>query len=247
MDGMTSKEIRDYILNVENDLDELFDFIENDFKNAIDGIFSGLYRLLIRNYTQNASRVIYLIQILDIIINNLTDEEIKYLNGNIETLNTNIFNNIKKKSRILINEPINKINEIHNKASNKVLNEFKNNRIKVLKYLIFHEKNLSMIEDALKENGNIMNYRNEDGDSIFSIVLKNYIYLNEREKKEINYLYNVILLFIDSKYGDEIFENRAKYTKILTKSKLEYKEHIIKLIEIAELIHNLVLLKLTEA
>ena len=33
MDGMTSKEIRDYILNVENDLEELFDFM-HDFRVA---------------------------------------------------------------------------------------------------------------------------------------------------------------------------------------------------------------------
>ena len=32
-------------------------------------------------------------------------------------------------------------------------------------------------------------YRNKDGDNIFAIILKRYLYLNDKDQEEINYLY----------------------------------------------------------
>ena len=45
METITSKTIKNFILNPTNDLDDLFDFISEDFKSTIDGLFSALYRL----------------------------------------------------------------------------------------------------------------------------------------------------------------------------------------------------------
>ena len=118
MDIITSKEIKNFILDPTNNLDDLYDYLEKDFKNTIEGICSALYKLLLRNYDQNKSRSNYLISIIESTIDELTPEQVKHLNGCIENLNNNIVSNIKKKQRVLINEPVNRINEIHNKAAN---------------------------------------------------------------------------------------------------------------------------------
>ena len=84
MKEITSKDIKNFILDPTNDLDDLFDYLSNDYKSTIDGIFSALYKLLIRNYEQNKSRSDYLIKILDSIIEDGSEEELKYLNSNIQ-------------------------------------------------------------------------------------------------------------------------------------------------------------------
>ena len=228
----TGKEIRNFILDPTNDLDELFDLITENSQNVIDGILSALYKLLLRNYEQNKSRSDYLIYILDNMIDEFSNEELKFLNIKIDELNNNIVNNIKKKQRVLIREPINKLNDIHNKAAEKIISDIKNSKIKLLEYLIFQEKNLYLIEKTLANNPNLLIYRNKDGADIFTVVLEKYLYLSEKDSEEIDYLYNVILLFIESPSGSIILNNVKKYQRIIKNKKIELKEHIIKVIEL---------------
>ena len=232
MEIKQGKDIKNYILDTNNDLDELFDYINEDYKATIDGILMSLYKLLIRNYEQNKSRSDYLIKILDHMIEDLDNEQLKYINIKIAEFNTNIVNNVKKKQRVTISDALNKINLIHNKASEKMLSDIKNSKIKLLEYLIFHERNLYLIEKTLANNSNCLSYRNKDGDNIFSIVLKKYLMLNENNYEEIDYLYNVILLFIESPNGNEILDNSKRYQRLIRISKCNYKEHIIKVIEL---------------
>lgn len=232
MDIITSKDIKNFILDPSNNLDDLYDYLDTDFNSTIEGILAALYKLLLRNYEQNKSRSDYLISILDSIVDDLSEKQVKHLNGCIETLNTNIITNIKKKQRVLINEPVNKINNIHNKAANKLLSESKNKKIRFLQYLIFQERNLYLIDQNINGTENVLYYRDKDGDNIFSIILDKYLYQDENDEEEIEYLYNVILLFIESKYGSEILNDGARYRRIIKKSKLEYKEHVIKVIEL---------------
>lgn len=232
MEINSSKEIKNFILDPTNDLDELFDSAAIDPKNTIDGILSALYKLLLRNYEQNKSRSDYLISVLDNITDDLTNEELKYLTSKIIEFNNNIVANIKKKQRIVIKSAVNEISNIHLKASEKILSDIKNGKIKLLEYLIFHEKNLYLIEKTLSNNPNFLSYRNKEGEDIFSIILSKYIYLDEKNIEEIDYLYNVILIFIESSHGTEILNNFKKYQRIIKKSKIEYKEHIIKVIEL---------------
>lgn len=232
MEIKTSKEIKNFILDPTNDLDELFDYILIDYKDCIDGIIAALYKLLLRNYEQNKSRSDYLIYILDNIIEDLNNEQLKYLNLKIDELNNNIVNNTKKKQRIIIRESLNKISDIHNKAAEKILSDIKNSKIKLLEYLIFQEKNLYLIEKTLSSNPSILSYRNKDGEDIFTVVLNRYLFLKDKDYEEIDYLYNVILRFIESPSGHEILNNAKKYQRIIRRTKIELKEHIIKIIEL---------------
>ncbi len=232
MKTITSKTIKNFILDPTNDLDELFDYIEIDYKSTIDGMFSALYKLLIRNYEQNKSRSDYLISILEGISDDLDVRELNYLNGSIENINNNIRSNLKKKQIIYLNQSLNRLNELHNKNANMLVSEEKNSKLKVLEYLIFADKNLYFIERTINTNNRILMYKNNEGEDILSIVLKRYLYLNDQDEEEIEYLYNVILLFIESKVGHEILANKNKYKRLIKQSKLEYKEHVIRVIEL---------------
>ena len=151
MEIMTSKEVKNFILDPINDLDELFDYILIDYKSCIDGILLALYKLLLRNYEQNKSRSDYLISILDNIIEDLNNEQQKYLNIKIDEINNNIINNFNKKQRIIIRDATNKISDIHKKTSEKILSDIKNSKIKLLEYLIFQEKNFYLIEKNFRK------------------------------------------------------------------------------------------------
>lgn len=229
---ITSKTIKNFILNPTNDLDELFDYIEDDYKSTIDGIFSALYKLLIRNYEQNKSRSDYIINVLENLSEDLVSDQLIYLNGSIENINNNIRNNLKKKQIIPLNRTLNRLNELHNKNANMLVSEEKNSKLKVLEYLIFADKNLYFIERTINANNRILMYKNNEGEDILTILLKRYLYLNDQDVEEIEYLYNVILLFVESKMGHEILSNKNKYKRIIKQSKLEYKEHVIRIIEL---------------
>jgi len=230
---VTSKNIKSFILDPTNDLDELFEFVKEDFYNTVDGLLASLYKLLLRNCDQNKSRIEYLIVILDLIAEEADNSDyLKYLSGKIVDFDNNVVNNIKKKQRVVIADFFNKVNDIHNKVQNRLILDVKNGKLKLLEYLIFQDKNLLLIERALKEHSNILSSCNKDGDNIFSILLTRYIYLAENNQEEIDYLYQVILLFLESGCGRDIIQDKERYKRIIEKSKLKYKKHVIQVIEL---------------
>lgn len=232
MKEITPKTIKKFILDPTNDLDNLYDYLTTDYKTTIDGLFSALYKLLIKNYSQNKSRSDYLISILDSLIVDATTEELSYLASNIRNITNNIYSNLKKKEIIKINEAITSLSDLHNKISNQLISNESNSNLKLIEYLIFNDKNLVMVENIINTNRKLLYYTNQEGDDIFSVILKKYLYLNETNQNDIDYLYRVILLFIESNLGHEILKNKKKYQRIIRQSKQEYKEHLIKVIEI---------------
>ena len=83
-----------------------------------------------------------------------------------------------------------------------------NSKLECLEYLIFQDKDSSQIKRFLKLHPNILNNVNEDGYDVFANILKLYVSLSESSISEINYFYNVIVLFISSKVGKDIIKNK---------------------------------------
>ena len=104
---VNSKEVKKYILNVENDLEGLIDDLEEDYKNTTEGIFNALFTLM-RHYEQNKSRVQYLIHLIESTLSVKTSKELKALAGQIIDLDNKV-NALKLKDRIAIREPLNQI------------------------------------------------------------------------------------------------------------------------------------------
>lgn len=226
---VNSKEIKKYILNVENDLEGLIEFLEEDYKNTTVGIFNALFTLM-RHYEQNKSRVQYLIHLIESTLSIKSSKELKVLSGQIIDLDNKV-NALKLKDKIAIHEPLNQIHEIL-LAVNRNTGVVPNEKIKYLSFQIFQEKNIPLIESFLKENQGILSSRNKEGENIFDILLKQYLYLDEKNIEEIAYYYHIILLFLNSSCRKEIIHNKEKYLDFIKKSKLECREHIIRLIEL---------------
>lgn len=240
---INSKEVKKYILNVENDLEGLIDDLEEDYKNTTEGIFNALFTLM-RHYEQNKSRVQYLIRLIESTLSVKTSKELKALAGQIIDLDNKV-NALKLKDRIAIREPLNQIHEIF-LAVNRNADVVPNEKVKYLSFQIFQEKNIPLIESFLKENQGILSSRNKEGENIFDIILKQYLYLDEKNYEEISYYYHVILTFLASSYRKEIMNNRNSYLDFIKKSKLEYKEHIIRLIELFDPNYGITLDKIEE-
>ena len=241
--SVNSKEIKKYILNVENDLEGLIEFLEEDYKNTTEGIFNALFTLM-RHYEQNKSRVQYLIHLIESTLSIKSSKELKVLSGQIIDLDNKV-NALKLKDKIAIHEPLNQIHEIF-LAVNRNADVVPNEKVKYLSFQIFQEKNIPLIESFLKENQGILSSKNKEGENIFDIILKQYLYLDEKNYEEISYYYHVILIFLASSYRKEIMNNRNSYLDFIKKSKLEYKEHIIRLIELFDPNYGITLDKIEE-
>lgn len=231
MEITNSKTVKNFILDPSNDLEELIDFCDINFKLTIEGIFNALF-ILLKHYNQNKSKIEYLIELIDELVEVKTIEEIKTILGPIKDLENKINDNFTLKQKINIKSSKVKIDNILNNINNKISLGNSNNKSKCIEYLIFQEKNLSMVESFLNTYKNILNTRDVDEINIFELILNKYIYLDEKNEEEINYYYHIIHLFINSQHGKSILKEKIKYINIIKKSKLGYKEHIIKVIEL---------------
>ena len=228
--NLTNKEVRKFILDSTNNLEELIDFLENDYQAAIDGILNALFSLL-KNYSQNKSRVQYIIQLLDQLIEIKPVDELKVMIGPIINLNNKI-SIWDLRQRLNISEPYQQIQDLLNHINDKELASIQSDKIKYLSFLIFQDKNLKMLEKILNSTSNILNIRDENGENIFETTLNKYLLLNENNIEEISYFYQVILMFMNSKHGRTIYGNSKQYFRMIKRTKLEYKEHIIKIMEL---------------
>lgn len=232
---LTSKEIKTFILDSSKNLDRIITFLEKDYETTIKGIISALYPLL-KNYDQNESRVKYLICLLQQLISIAKVTELKILSASLVNLNDLILN-LNLKQRINLSIPIKEIQEMQKKITEKEMQENYNDKIKYLSFLIYQDKefnHLKMIEKLLDSIDNLLEIKNENHENIFEELLNKYLYLDEKNWDEINYFYEIILIFIKSKYGKYLLEDSKQYFRMIKRSKLEYKDHIIKLMSLLD-------------
>lgn len=233
METVDKKSIKKFILSQEFELEKIIDYLELNFDETIEGIINALFCLM-RKYDSNPpekDKADSLIELLENLTSIKTSEELKVYLGPIIDFNNKI-SHLKLKERLLISAPVNRLNNLFNNITNLQLSEINNSKSQYLYYLIFQKRNLYIIEKYLNNSSYILNSRNKEGDDIFAILLKKYLYLEEENQEEISYLYHIILLFLDSKYGKAILKNKEQYLRIIRKSKLEYQEHVIKVLEL---------------
>ena len=60
---LNSREIKKYIMDVSQDLEELIEYLEIDYQSTAEGVFNAIFTLM-RHYEQNKSRVDYLIDLI---------------------------------------------------------------------------------------------------------------------------------------------------------------------------------------
>lgn len=229
---MNNKEIKNFILDSTNNLEDLIDFLEEDYQAAIEGIFNALFSLL-KNYNQNKSRIGYLIHLLKQLIEVKSIDELKMMLGPIIDFNNKI-SMWNLRQRIEVAELYQQIQELLTQINNKEISTINNEKTKYLSFLIYQDKNLKMIENFLDSTSNILNSKDENHENIFENLLNKYLLLDEKNREEISYYYEVILLFIKSRHGRAILKDSKQYFRMIKRTKLVYKEHIIKLLELLD-------------
>lgn len=116
------KEIKEYVLDLENDNYEMIDFfLEHYFDETSNAIFSALYMLL-KKYEKNKNKVIYIVNLLEnvieINIENKNDANLMKIANLIIGLNYKIGSNFSNKDKILINDVSFRINSLLNYINN---------------------------------------------------------------------------------------------------------------------------------
>ena len=220
MKEVSSKEVKCHILNY-NDLNKLEEFFKIDFKETIEGIFNALF-ILSKNYDKNKKTADYLIYLIKEELDTRTTQEKKVLIGPIIDYQNKI-NNLKINEKIKIKNISLEIQNIFNEIQTELTQNNNEEKIKCLEFLIFHDKNISMIENFINENNNILIMKDKNGDNILSMIFKKY--LSSIDKSEKDYLYYIILIFLNSKHGNTILKNKEQYLRTIKNFKEGYIEN----------------------
>lgn len=225
--SISSKEVKKLILEYDN-LGQLDDYIDVDFRNTIIGIFNALF-ILLKNYDKNIKLIDYLLSFLESIVSVRNVNELKLLIGPIIDLQNKV-SSFKLRDRIKIKNVSYRVQNIFNNIQGKISNQGRYDQIRGLEFLIFYDKNLNMIKNFLKSHDSVLDWKNQDGEYIFELIIQKYIQCSD--ENNIRYLYQVILSFLHSKYGDAIIDNKEKYLGIIYSSSMYYKEHVVRLIKL---------------
>lgn len=230
MEVITKNKIKRFILDSSNDVEDLLEFLETDSDEVVTGMIEALF-ILMKLYDQNKEKTDYLINLLDQLIEIKTTEELKEINSHLIELDNKI-KLLKLKQRIKITQPYQKLKQLIETINQKTYQESYDGKLKYLEYLIFQNRDKELINDYLNNSIELLDKKNDDEEDIFSIILGHYLNLDERKEKEIDYFYQVILIFLASIHGEVILKNKEHYYKLIKESKLGYKNHIINVIRL---------------
>ena len=225
MKYITSKEVKKYIISY-NDLDKLSEFLDTNYKATTEGIFNALF-ILIKNPDKNKSEINKLIILLKEQLNRNSYNELKHIISLIIDFQ-NKMSKLKVKERIKIREYSSELQNLFNDIHRKISDNTNNNQIKCLEFLIFHDKNIQMIEQFIKNNKSILDKKQLQEEHIFLKVLKKYI--TSTNEDEINYFYHIIMIFLKNNIGKEIL--KKEYLNIY-KQENNYPKHILRLLELS--------------
>ena len=219
-----------FILDSTNDLDRVLEYLECNFEETIEGICEALFELL-KLYHQNQGRVDYLFQLLEQIIDMKDVASLKILNAPLVELD-NRLKLLELKQQVKIYDGYRQLKELIALLEKKTLEESYDEKVKYLEYLIFQNRDREVVEKFLNSCSNILEVKNKDGDDVFTVVLKYYFTLDETKEAEIEYYYHIILVFLSSKYGDVLMQDKQHYLDVIRCSKMGYKKHVINVIRL---------------
>ncbi len=228
---MNSKHVKSLILNYEID-DILFeDNINNNFYHTITGICTSIFELL--NYYDNDSNkelLNNLLYILENIINNTNElDKLKFLDTSTKKLISDIHTFISKEVFNDISNIVDILNTLNKNIKSKKKDELSYSRIKVIEELIYNDRDLKRIKTLIISNNKILDIKDSMGENVFYKVLKKYNDLIDNN--DIDYLYEVIMLFIYSGYNKDIVSNKDYYLTALSNTNKDHVSSVIDRIE----------------
>ena len=230
---MTSQEIKKIILNYEMDDDLLWECLSNDFRQTIIGVLNALYEL-ITDYDKNQLLINELLTSLELLAKKEKNvDNIKIFHTEIKRLTGNIHRHLKPETNENLKIIIRKIQVISRYLKQLMLNEEARHKIEIIELIINDNRNLKIISGLIRDNKDILKIKDDKNENILYKLLKKYSYLEETNKEDINYLYQVISLFINSDdLNIEITRNTDYYISALKNRTPKHVKQVKRLLEL---------------
>jgi len=210
---MRSNRIYKLIISLQIEEIDINTILNDNFDEAVKGIFQALYELL-RNYNKNKEKIIYLLNELEKNIKNKKIEELSSLAISILEFNSRIAEEFTERDKRKISTVWNKINIIENNIYSNTDDTSKYEKIRVLEYTIYKDKNIHRLKILLETYPNILKSSKYFNDSFLG-VLRTLTDIDP-QNKEIDYYYTVVLFLMSKMDSKTLKKNKQDYLTILT-------------------------------
>ena len=239
---MKSSKVHKFILDknlndIDIDIDSLF---ENDFDEAIVGIYLALYDLFY-NYQTNVDKINYLV---DKIKEHLKNKESNQLDNlkllNLE-LNFKISTELSNRHKKKVDVYLKKLEDILNNQSDN--SSKKQDTIKLFEYLVYKDKNIYRIKLFLEYSG-IAGRNNKQFQEEFDRIFNSLLSLDP-QNRDVDYYYQLVLLIISKMDYKVLGKNKQKYLNMLYNFPYKKEKYIKTIISVlkGEYCHDLSVLE----
>lgn len=230
---MSTNMIKEIIFNNEVSEELLWEYLSKDFKTTITNILNILYELL-NNYDESKHQIEKILKILELLSKKENSiDNITVFHKEIKRLNSNIYKHLNNETITKIKNIIKRLQVISRHLKDSIINEESSKKILTIESIIYGTKNLKIISTIIKDNKDILKIKDHKDENILYKLLKKYSYLDETNEEEINYLYQVISLFINNEECNiEIIKNLNYYLKALKNIGRKHIKEIKRLLEL---------------
>lgn len=216
------KELSSILLSESpNHLEKLNSLIEANGIASWSEIFNTLFEAVYNGPLEDANLIL---NNIEKVILNSEKEDLKRL---ISIIGNTIykFSNLKVNKNNALKNIKFRLLDIIRKLREEKTEEDNTNLYNLYYKIIFEERDLSVIEMLLKEENNIFNRKDKEGNDLFYNILTYYSSLEESNLEEINYFSDVIMLFIKIR-ENTLVKNWKEYSLIFEEEKVKEKEHV---------------------
>ena len=229
---MTSQNITKIILNNKMSQEMLMECLEADFSKTIVGVFSSLYELLV-DFDNNRNLIEELLSTLETLAKqeNNTENKTKF-RTEVKKLSSNIFKNLKPEINPDLKKIIRRLQAISKYLKQLIIEEENSKKISLIETIINETRSLKVISALIRDNKGLLKIKDANDENILYKLLKKYSYLDESDEEEINYLYQVISIFINHDDTNiEIIKNINYYLSALKNRTPKHVKEMRRLLE----------------
>lgn len=227
-----SRSIKEQILAVDYNIDNIDELLQEDYDEVIQGVFSALF-IYLRFPSKNQVKINEVLdKIEELCKNENCCEHLECVSKNIVNIIDNVHRYFVKNQKKDACNFVSRLMEMNKFIRQKVMNKFDEDKIKMFEYLIYQKRDIEKVKYLIKNNVDVLEITNEKGHNILFELLEYYIRLDERNAEDINYFYKVIILFINNKNHKKIIEDRLYYLTLLNNPMYVHKKHVLSVINI---------------
>lgn len=225
---MTSKRVKELILNYDMTDKLLDEYLEIDFRGTIIGMLNSFYEVLSK-CNENKKMLDEIILQLESITLNLTDtDKLQIVHNEIKILISKLYQTYKIDFNSTLYGLISDLRGINRNIKQFIINKENIKKLIIIEKIINENKSLKTITALIRDNKGILKIRDENSENILYKLLNKYSYLDEFNEDEICYLYQVISLFINNEdLNIEIIKDIDYYLSALDNKELEHVQNLI--------------------